>query len=179
MPSDTPIYALTLRGQVMHDLGVDFAGTGRTPTLAGARRYAAAHGATHGISPDVIEDVARQALRDWRATQLAHGLETARPEAEVREAYTSGRAGVQTVGVRVQLELHFDSPPAPGIRHTASVLVNVSGRTSIQAAVAAAIAAWNAEQVEVRHGHASGGRAVGGSIVQLVEDGFPQAQIEA
>jgi hypothetical protein len=158
----------------MHDLGEFTHVSGFTATQRDAERFASQRLAAGGYPPDLYKQIARVAYTDWRASTRAKQMTG---QQDISKAYTRGRAGIQTIGVRVTLDLRYDGAIPPSAKSSASVLMNVLPGTTIDEIKQEAMSAWSNNAVQTRYGKQSGGRAVDARIVQLVAGGFPQAQI--
>jgi len=81
------------------------------------------------------------------------------------------------VGVRVILDLDWGGPTPPGMRNTASIVFNVLSTASKRDIIAFAEEAWNTHAVKLAQPERYTAIAVDGQIVQIIEAGFPQAQV--
>jgi hypothetical protein len=165
----------TLAGQVMHDLGEWSYQHNRPAGQREALRFAAARIAAVGEVATPVDVVARQALRDWRATSR---LQRAGPTGEISAAYPSGVSGTDVIGARVVLDLIATIGGRRVPQGSVVVLVNAQAGLAAEQAVALAIAAFNERRVEssTRQKYL-GTTAVQGDIVQLVEGGWTHAQV--
>lgn len=173
--ANIPIHLQSLASAVMHDLGELHYNKGRMPVLRDAQRAASARAAAIGLPPSDADMAARQAIRDWRATQRVKSF--ADSDA-IERGYITGRSTINTIGVRVVINLKFGRRQPPGAKTTATVLVNVRPGTTVAQAVSAACDAWNARSLQTPHGFVSGSRCVGsGQIVQVIEGGWSHSQV--
>lgn len=174
MATPLPIHAETLRGYVMHDLGELALRRKSPPQLSDSRKLTAARASEFGLGSAVVEQVAKAAIRDWRATHRAAEMPTSSP---IAASYLTGPPSAGVIGVRVVLTITYPGATPPGAKTRASLIMNVAPSASVASIVSQAIAAWNAQSLQTPHGFRSGGKATDGNIVQVVEGGFAQAQI--
>jgi hypothetical protein len=174
MPGQLPIHAETLRSEVMHDLGEHGRGGHAAPTRADALAYATYRGQQRGIDVATIREAARQAYRDWRATQRARELDVNRP---IREAFMQGRDRLGTLGVRVILTIQINRPDGVIMFKRVSVLVNVAPGMSVGQIQANAAYDWNARMFQGPRYSEYQGEIVQTEIAQVVESPFGQAQV--
>jgi len=168
-------YVQLLASNVMHDLGILAHTKERAPRLRDAQRFATARATELGYSAAIADRAARIAIDDWRATQRAKVLGW---ERDIVDAYIRGRTSIDTIGVRVVIQLAYRGKPPPGARETSTVLVNAQPGDSVGDIITRACEAWNRKQITVPHKFVSKARCVGvGRIAQVVSGGWSHAQI--
>jgi hypothetical protein len=158
----------------MHDLGEHGRGGHAAPTRADALAYATYRGAPRGIDRATIAEAARQAYRDWRATQRVRELG---PERPVSAAFLAGRPQTGNLGVRVVMKIAVTRPDGTITYKTVSVLVNVAPGVSVGEIKARAQADWQARTFRGPKYSQYEGDIVEADIVQVVETPFGQAQV--
>lgn len=179
MPGNLPIHAETLRGFVMHDLGElrlvrERKGQTTVPNLSDARKFTAARAGEFGVPQSLVEQVAQAAIRDWRATQRAKEASLDQPIADL---YLKNKPTTGVIGVRVIVELTYPNGRPPGAKSSVPILVNAMPSETSESIIARAVTAWNNHELKLPNKSPLDGFAAGGRIVQVVEGGFPQAQL--
>lgn len=174
MPQQAP-YIQTLASAVAHDLGEMAHRTGRSPQARDAQRFAASRASELGLPSADATLAGNVAIRDWRATQRSHKLAEGQTLAQ---SYVQGRGTIQTIGVRVVLDVEYRGRTPPGMPRQVSVLVNAAAGETPADAINRALTAFNSRQLLLPRGPAyRNATARTGKIVQLVEGGWSHAQM--